>query len=212
MQFTIISGSHRLNSQSYRVGKYIEKQLLNTHQSSEIKEDNPNPNKVFLLDLAKTKLPLWSDQKEEWVSIWNPIAEKLSESDAFVLITPEYNGMATAILKNFLLFCSNKELGDKPATIVSVSAGRSGGYPISDLRSYGFKNTKLLYIPDHIIVRKVHSVLNEDDTQNDTKENEYIQKQMEYTLKKLYLYTSQMKGLREKLKLIDPENKFPHGM
>jgi hypothetical protein len=35
-----------------------------------------------------------------------------------------------------------------------------GAYPIAELRISSYKNTKICYIPDHIIIRDVNNVLN----------------------------------------------------
>ena len=67
---------------------------------------------------------------------------------------PEYGGMATPNSKTFLVF-NNGELFHKPGLIISVSSGTGGAYPISELRSSSYKNSHIMWIPEHIIIRNV---------------------------------------------------------
>jgi NAD(P)H-dependent FMN reductase len=79
--------------------------------------------------------------------------------DAVVLVTPEWGGMATPSIKNFLLLCTPREVGHKPALIVAVSASQGGSYPVAELRMNSSKNNRLLYIPESVIVRNVENAL-----------------------------------------------------
>ena len=82
MKISIISGSHRQNSQSIKVAKHIEKTLLKTGLSDD----------TYLLSLAGNPLPLWDESiwegDENWKRILNPISEELESSDGFVIIAP----------------------------------------------------------------------------------------------------------------------------
>ena len=60
MKISIISASHRKNSQSERVAKIF---------GSRIKKLNPSAN-LFNLDLALSNLPLWSPDKKKGDGIW----------------------------------------------------------------------------------------------------------------------------------------------
>ncbi len=99
MRITIISGSHRVDSQSERVGRYVERELrsLGVEPHLELLSGNP--------------LPLWDEGvwggDAKWKGVWPPIAKQLQASEGFVLIAPEWAGMVPPGLKNFLLLCSN---------------------------------------------------------------------------------------------------------
>ena len=121
-------------------------------------KQNPNLD-IFFLDLASSPLPLWSPDKKEgngiWGETWNSISNNFQSSDGFVLVVPEYGGMATPSAKNLFLLCGNGELSHKPGLIVSVSSGNGGAYPIAELRSSSYKNTHIMWIPENIIIRNV---------------------------------------------------------
>jgi hypothetical protein len=42
---------------------------------------------------------------------------------------------------------------------VAVSAARGGSYPVNELRTSGYKNNRLLIIPEHVLVQDVADVL-----------------------------------------------------
>ncbi|KKL44680.1 hypothetical protein LCGC14_2363270, partial [marine sediment metagenome] len=110
------------------ISTYIKKQLI----------DGGYCDQVYLFSLANNPLPLWQETiwegDPEWAELLTPIAEELATSDAFVIVAPEWHGMAPAGLKNFFLMWGNGELAHKPALIVSVSSADGGSYPVAELR------------------------------------------------------------------------------
>ena len=149
MKISIISASHRTNSQSKKILDILHNNLLN------IKSDLD----MYDLDLADKPLPFWSPDKKKgngiWGDTWNLISDNLKKSDGFILVVPEYGGMATPAAKNIFLLCGNGEFAHKPGLIVSVSSGNGGAYPISELRMSSYKNTHIMWIPENIIIRNV---------------------------------------------------------
>ena len=199
MKISIICSSHRTNSQSKRISGLFHKNLLNNKSGLEI----------FSLDLAKASLPLWSPEKKNgkgvWGQTWGSISDNLIQSDGFIFVVPEYGGMATPAAKNFFLLCGNGELSHKPGLIVSVSSGNGGAYPITELRSSSYKNTHIMWIPENIIIRNV-----EEFNPGNHGENipEWLDNRIDYVLKLLLVYASNMKPLRELINRKD----FGNGM
>jgi len=87
----------------------------------------------------------------------------------------------------FLLFGKN-ELGHKPAMIVTVSSSDGGAYALAELRMSSYKNCRLCYIPEQVIVRNVESVLNEDSSLNNKDADSYFRERITWTLKVLKEY------------------------
>ena len=52
------------------------------------------------------------------------------------------------------------KLTNKTIVVTGVSSGIGGAYPISELRASSYKNCRLCYLPEHLIVRQVEKVLN----------------------------------------------------
>lgn len=154
MKIGIITGSHRADSQSERVGHYVESAL------------RTEGHETYFLSLGKNPLPLWDEGvwagAENWKTTWGPIATQLQGCHGFVVVSPEWSGMVPPGLKNFFLLCSTAEVGHKPGLIIAVSSGVGGSYPVNELRISSYKNTRLCYIPEHVIIRGVEKALHGD--------------------------------------------------
>ena len=187
MKISIISASHRMNSQSKKVSGFLQNNL------SKI---NSRLN-TFILDLADAGLPLWSAEKKDgkgfWGETWNSISSNLDESEGFILVVPEYGGMATPAAKNIFLLCGNGEFSHKPGLIVSISSGNGGAYPIAELRSSSYKNSHIMWIPENIIIRNVEEFNPSAHGENIP---EWLDNRIDYVLKLLLTYASNMKAIR----------------
>ena len=154
-----------------------------------------------IIDLAGNPLPLWDqgvwDGSNEWSGRLTPLKRQLQSSDAFVVISPEWHGQVPAGLKNFFLLFSNKELGHKPALIVTISAGDGGSYPVAELRMSSYKNNRICYIPEQVIIRHVERVLNPDPEQNDADSDSYYRERLTWSLALLKEYARALKGVRD---------------
>lgn len=204
MKIAIISGSHRVNSQSEKVSRYIEKTLL----------DNEQCDDTWLFSLAGNPLPLWEegiwDKDPAWEERLNPIREELQSSDGLVIVAPEWHGQVPAGLKNFFLMVSRFDVGHKPAMIVAVSSADGGSYPVAELRMSSYKNNRILYIPEHVIVRNVESVLNENPADNNEGADSYFRERISWSLDVLLAYAGALKPVRESG--ITLNAKFGNGM
>jgi NAD(P)H-dependent FMN reductase len=200
-KISIIAGSHRREPESARVASYVEQTLR------DLKVDD-----TYLLNLAGNPLPLWDEGAwsgdERWSELWHPIAAELRDSDGFVVVSPEWSGMVPAALKNFFLLCDAQLLAHKPALIVTVSAGTGGTYPVAELRMSSYKNTRICYIPDHVIVRHVGRMLKGD--QPASEDDAALRKRMVYSSRLLLEYARAMRLVRDS-GVIDYKT-FPYGM
>jgi len=202
MKYAIICGSHRKNSQSLNVGEFLKWKI----------EQNPE-DEAYVLDLATSNIPFWDESiwsgSPKWDKIWGGHSDRLSKSEAIIIVTPEWGGMVTPILKNFFLLCSKGELAHKPGLIVSISSGRGGTYPVSELRMSSYKNNYICYIPDHIIIRYVSEFFKEFD-QSKSDEEDYIRQRIDYSLSVLKEYTKALNLVRES-QVIDLKS-YSYGM
>lgn len=202
MRITIITGTHRKEGESLRIGRYIEK-----HLKANYKDLHPT-----VISLAENPYPLWDEGVWEktaaWQKIWGPTAKTLQASDAFVVVTPEWSGMVPAGLKNFFLLCSTKEVGHKPALIVSVSSGMGGAYPVQELRMSSYKNTRICYLPEHMIIRDVEKYFKGDTPSSDV--DTILRKRLDYCLQLLQEYAGAFTKIRESGVINYQE--FPNGL
>lgn len=188
MKFFILSGSHRAEAESLKVANYVKSVLTREHPAAE----------VFLYSLSGNPLPLWDEASGGAPDVlWDPISAELKAADALVIISPEWSGMATPGVKNFLLNCTADEVGHKPALIVAVSASRGGSYPVAELRMSGYKNNRLAWLPEHVIVQNVEQSFTAPDGASDlSKEDAFIRKRLRYALRLLEEYGKSLKLVR----------------
>ena len=136
----------RAESQSLKVSKWLQYHL----ESQNIGAD--------VLDLHKFKLPLFDDG-ETSAENQPELSAKLEKADAFVFVSPEWNGMMSHGLINMLHY-ANHELAYKPVMLVGVSAGRGGTHPVDQMRLMGQKNRHYVLSPENLIVSGVESAFN----------------------------------------------------
>ena len=203
MKISIISGSHRNPSQSEKLARHVEKTLQQEHGVE-----------TWLYTLADNPLPLWDqslwENNPEWNQRLAPIREQLTASDGFVIISPEWHGQVPAGLKNFFLLFNRFELGHKPAMIVAVSSADGGSYPVAELRMSSYKNNRICYIPEHVIVRNVENVLNDNAEDNNQEADGYFRERIRWSLGILKAYAEAMKPMRESVQV--HHDKFGNGM
>lgn len=119
MNLTIISASTRIGRQSHRVALG-----LNNYFQSFDKLD------VTVVDLLEYQLPMFEE-----VSVRHPsptpamqkLGTILNQTDAFLFVTPEYNGTYTPALKNMVDSYNKTEFSRKAIGIVTVTTGGMGG-------------------------------------------------------------------------------------
>jgi hypothetical protein len=160
---------------------------------------------IYFLDLGEQLLPYCEDDEPpvqaSWSTMWAELSAELSHCDAFVIVVPEWGGMAPPTLKNLFLLCNRQEMSHKPALIVGVSRGKSGNYPISELRMSSYKNTQICYIPENIIVRDVETRFNTSSPA--CEEEALIRHRMCYALAVLTEYARALSAVRAS-GVIDP--------
>ncbi|MFN4254631.1 MAG: NADPH-dependent FMN reductase [Saprospiraceae bacterium] len=119
MHISIISGSTRIDRKSHRVALGLEKAFQQRGSHS-----------VEVLDLAAYNFPIIEEVLQRHP---NPpagladFAEKIRASDAFVFVSPEYNGTYTSALKNAVDYLKDQEFARKVVGVSSVSTGMMGG-------------------------------------------------------------------------------------
>ena len=204
MKIAVISGSHRINSQSEKVSRYIDGVLKAREKCTD----------TWFYNLSDNPLPLWDegiwDKEEEWEDRLNPIREALQSCQGLVVVSPEWHGQVPAGLKNFMLMINRFDVGHKPAMIVTLSNADGGAYPVAELRMSSYKNNRLCYIPEHVIIRNVESVLNADPADNNESADSYFRERIDWTLDVLLAYAEALVPVRESG--VTLHDKFRNGM
>ena len=128
MKVQIITGSTRKERVSDRISDWV------AHEAKNLPD-----TKVEIVDLADYPIPFFDEAiSPQYNPDRNPdpsvakLLTKLSEADAFVLVTPEYNRSYSAVLKNVL---DNIDFQFKQKPVALVAHGSTGGaQAVSHLR------------------------------------------------------------------------------
>lgn len=117
MKIEIISGSPRLNSITRRVALHLKNWIAqNTGHEADI------------IDMKDWNIPpvqsVWVTPDKAPVE-FQPLAQRIFEADAIILVTPEYNGSYSPAMKNLLDHFPKQH--HKPFGIVTASPGAMGG-------------------------------------------------------------------------------------
>jgi len=117
MRIEIISGSPRQASVTKRVALYLE---------SWIRENTAY--EVGVIDMSENDIPpiqtVWTSL-EKVPEPFQPLAARMYEADAYILVSPEYNGSYSPAMKNFLDHFPKRHR--KTFGIVTASPGAMGG-------------------------------------------------------------------------------------
>ena len=118
MNIEIVSGSPRQESVTFRIALFLQKNL----------RENTSHN-VNIIDVREWNFPALQEQVFSSVDNaperYKPLAKRMFESDAFIIVTPEYNGSYTTTMKN--LFDHFPKQMHKAFGIVTASTGSLGG-------------------------------------------------------------------------------------
>lgn len=117
MNIEIISGSPRKGSITHRVALHLQQHLREETQ-----------HHVGLLDVREYPLPPIQEvfsSVEKAPEQFKPLAQRMFAADAFIIVTPEYNGSYSPAMKN--MFDHFPKQMHKAFGIVTASDGAMGG-------------------------------------------------------------------------------------
>jgi NAD(P)H-dependent FMN reductase len=117
MKIEIISGSPRGNSITNRVALHLKKVM-----------QERSDHEVDIIDVRENELPLLQTiftSVESTPEPYKEVAERMLNANAFILLTPEYNGSYSAALKNLLDHFPKQH--HKVFAIATASTGMLGG-------------------------------------------------------------------------------------
>ncbi|MEQ6118815.1 NAD(P)H-dependent oxidoreductase [Reichenbachiella sp. MALMAid0571] len=164
MNIAIIVGSVRRGRQTPKAAKYLQKELLK----------NEKVTHVEYLDLAEYNFPIMEERNsylDEKPDRLEEFSQKLSEADALVIVSPEYNGSMPGVLKNTLDYF-HPEFSKKPIGLLTVSSGNMGGINVHhDLQKF-ILHIRAYAVPMKYLLTKVQSAFDEDGKLTD----EYFEK------------------------------------
>lgn len=154
MKIAIILGSARKGRESHKVAYFLESQLKRGNVQTDV------------IDLAEHQLPLLEDKTgaSRGVELMvKDISIRLDQADGIILVSPEYHGSFSGVLKNALDYFWG-EFQRKPVGVATVSAGRLGGINASTQLQHVILSLGAYPLPLKFLVAEVHKVFDESLT------------------------------------------------
>jgi FMN reductase len=107
---------------------------------------------VEILDLRQMNLPFCNsgDDYPDYPDV-EKLRNAVKEADGLILVTPEYHGSVSGVLKNALDLMSFEHLSGKVAGGISILGGQSNNNALNDLRTI-LRWVHAFVIPDQIAI------------------------------------------------------------
>jgi len=160
MQLTILSGTNRPKSNTLKIAKFSERLL--TQKISKHDE-------ILFLDLQDLPLSLFSPTSyQEKPKEFEGFVKAIAESDALLIVVPEYNGGPPGVLKYFIdMLPFPQSLQKLPSLFIGVAAGRFGGLrPVEQMQEVFRYRNAYLY-PESVYLTGVFESLEADGKPKD---------------------------------------------
>lgn len=182
MRAAIVSCSPRDNSESSRIAVMFKRYLCEHHTID-----------CDLVSLSDGVAEIFSQEGDN--ETCRRIRFALGASDMVILVVPEHCGMAPPAAKQLFMVFGMDCFAHKPTLLVGISSGMGGAYPITDMRSSTCKNSRILYIPEHIIIRKVTEVEHDFGSTS----HPGLKERVESCVRMLLLYATGLSSLRKEM-------------
>lgn len=151
MKIAILLGSVRTGRQTHKIAYYVERQLA------------ARGHEVLMLDLGIQPVPLMDERynrKEDPIAEIVDMGRKLKEADGILLVSPEYHGSFTGVLKNALDYYW-AEFEHKPMGVIATGSGRMGGINASTQLQHVILSLGAYPVPYKLLVPQIQHAFNE---------------------------------------------------
>lgn len=138
---TIISGTNRPRSNSYKLSTYYQRQFIKKGVSADVFSLCDLPEKFITADM-------YGQRSDAFL----PIQERITMTQKFIFVIPEYNGSFPGILKTFVDACQfPNSFYDKKVALVGHSSGKYG-----NIRGVDHFTGVCHYLRMHVLPLRIH--------------------------------------------------------
>ncbi len=152
MKIAILLGSVRTGRQTHKIAYYVEKKLVE------------RGHEVLMMDLATEPVPLMDERygrADVQASEVALLAARLKEADAIVLVSPEYHGSFTGVLKNALDYYWSEFLR-KPMGVIATGSGKMGGINASTQLQHIILSMGAYPIPYKLLIPEIQHAFDDE--------------------------------------------------
>lgn len=170
---TVISATHRLDSNTEKVAKYYISELTNKGINVDLLSLKNLPESFLHSDLFGKRS----------VDFQKLIDLHIESQQKFIFVLPEYNGSFAGILKVFLDAIPPKTWWDKKACLVGVSTGRAGNLRGMEHLTNILNYLKINVYHNKLPISKVDTLMDVNGLINDAETQRVISLQVDGFLK-----------------------------
>ncbi|HEY9627823.1 MAG TPA: NADPH-dependent FMN reductase [Coleofasciculaceae cyanobacterium] len=149
---------------------------------------------VELLDLRELNLP-FCDGSDEYPNY--PDVEKIRQAvlgaDGVILVTPEYHGSLSGVLKNALDLMGFEHFSGKVTGLISVLGGQSNSNALNDMRTI-LRWIHAWTIPEQVAIAQAWKAFDQDGNLQD----ESLSKRLDALAQSLIENTQKLRGLPQR--------------
>lgn len=159
MKIAILLGSVRTGRKTHNIAYYVEKKLQERGIETQ------------MMDLGMHPLPLMDERYGRTNAPSPEIAEmglQLKEADGMLLVSPEYHGSFTGVLKNALDYYW-VEFARKPIGVIATGSGKMGGINASTQLQHVVLSLGAYALPYKLLVPEIQHAF--DDQQQPLRED-----------------------------------------
>lgn len=159
MKIVILLGSIRIGRHTHKAAEYLS-WCLNQHLSV---------TQVDLWDLASHPLPMMEtpiNPNVELENASNKLSRLLTQADGIVLVSPEYHGSYTGVLKNALDYLGT-EFKRKPVGVAVTGSGKMGGINASVQMQHLVLSMGCFAMPQKLLVPFVDTAFDDNGQPNE---------------------------------------------
>ncbi len=168
MKVAIVSSSTREGRISHRIALALEKSI------------NGRGHEASIIDLKTQELPMFTKQYGQYENpsaAMKEIGDICEEADAFIFLTPEYNGSVVPALKNFVDTYAKGPFAGKAIGVATCSTGMMGGIRCAHQLQLIILGCFAYPIPQMLLVGQMQ---NKFDAEGNLTDPDYGQKFDEY--------------------------------
>ncbi len=166
---TVISGTNRKGSMTLQVSLLCKKILTEKGEEVKLLDLSDLPHDFVFTALYGNKNPEFEKILEEYIY----------SSSKLVVLSPEYNGGFSGILKAFIDGWNPKMLKGQKIAMVGVASGRSGNLRGLDYLTNVFHYMKLHVYPDKVPVSGIGNLGNTEQGVHDVATQQVLEKMLE---------------------------------
>ncbi|MGB8193144.1 MAG: NAD(P)H-dependent oxidoreductase [Chitinophagaceae bacterium] len=151
MKIAIFLGSVRAGRQTHKIAYYVEKKLKERGMET------------IMIDLATHPLPLMDEHYGKGLPIRPEISSvglQLKDADGILLVSPEYHGSFTGVLKNALDYYW-AEFARKPIGVIATGSGKMGGINASTQMQHVVLSLGGYPLPFKLLIPEIQHAFNE---------------------------------------------------